>query len=279
VANGAVANRYGPPHRAGEPRYQVSPLLAVDYLAFNAQRPLFSDPRLRKAVNFALDRRAISETYGWPAADHYIPPGMPGHRNTHLYPTGRPDLAQARTLARGRGGRAVLDVCKIPYCTQWARIIRRNLAEIGIDVVVRVSSDPLAQARASGADMLLTRMSASFNRYYYQDPVTFLENVLAHPRSRTRLRREVTSECQNCGVPPGWFRSRDLERKLERIRRLGGREREFAAGALDLEIARAAPAAVLGSETYAQLLSARIGCQTFQPLYFGVDLAALCMRE
>jgi hypothetical protein len=144
---------------------------------------------------------------------------------------------------------------------------------------VRVSSAPLARAAAEGADMLLTRMSASFNRPYYQDPVTFLENVLAHPRSRTRLRREVTSDCPYCGVPPGWFRSRDFERKLERIRRLGGREREAAAATLDLEIARAAPGAVLVSETYAQFFTARMGCQTFQPLYFGVDLAALCIRE
>ena len=279
VANGKIANRYGPPHRAGAPHLHISPMLAVDYLAFNAHRPLFSDARLRKAVNFAIDRRAISETYGWPATDHYLPPGMPGYRNAHLYPTGRPDLARARTLARGRGGRAVLYVCKIPYCTQWASIIRRNLAEIGIDVVVRVSSDPVARAGATGADMLLTRMSASFNRSYYQDPVTFLENVLAHPRSRTRLRQEVTSDCQFCGVPPGWFRTRDFERKLGRIRPLGGQARESAAGTLDLEIARAAPGAVLGSETYSQLLSARMGCQTFQPLYFGVDLAALCMRE
>ncbi len=127
--------------------------------------------------------------------------------------------------------------------------------------------------------MLLTRMSASFNRSYYQDPVTFLENVLALPRSRTRLRREVTADCptaacRRAGSVPGRF-----ERKLERIRRLGGREREAAAGALDLEIARAAPGAVLVSETYTQFFSARMGCQTFQPLYFGVDIAALCMRE
>jgi DNA-binding SARP family transcriptional activator/ABC-type transport system substrate-binding protein/streptogramin lyase len=280
VANGSVANRYGPPHQAGAPRLQVSPLLAIDYLVFNARRPLFSDARLRKAVNFAIDRRAISETYGWPAADHYIPPGMPGYRNAHLYPTGRPDLARARALARGRGGRAVLHVCgDTPLCTQWARIIRGNLAEIGIEVVVRVSSDPLARAAAEGADMVLARMSASFDRSYYQDPVTFLENLLAVPRSRTRLRREVTAECFPCGVPPGWFRTRRFERKLERIRRLGGREREAAAGTLDLEIARTAPGAVLVSETVSQFFSARMGCQTFQPLYFGVDLAALCMRE
>ena len=280
VANGSVADRYGPPHRAGSPRFLVSPLLAIDYLAFNAQRPLFSDARLRRAVNFALDRRAISDTYGWPPADHYLPPGMPGYRNAHLYPTGRPDLVRARALARGRGGRAVLHVCgDAPYCTQWARIIRSSLAAIGIEVVVRVSSDPLARAAAQGADMLLTRTSASFNRSYYQDPVTFLENALAVPRSRTRLRREVTADCPFCGVPPGWFRTKRFERELERIRRLGGREREDAAGSLDFEIARAAPGAVLVSETFSQFFSARMGCQTFQPLYFGVDLAALCMRE
>jgi DNA-binding SARP family transcriptional activator/ABC-type transport system substrate-binding protein len=279
VANGPVADRYGPPNRDGAPRFLVTPVLAINYLAFNARRPLFSDPRLRRAVNFALDRRAISDTYAWPPADHLLPPGMPGHRDSHLYPLGRPNLERARALARGRGGRAVLHVCRdAPYCKQWARVIRRSLAAIGIEVVVRVSPDPLARATSAPADMLLTRISATFPSYY-QDPVTFLENVLALPRSRTRLRGETTVGCPYCGVPPGWFRSRDFERKLERIRRLGGRERESAAGALDLEIARAAPGAVLVSETYSHFFSARMGCQTFQPLYFGVDLAALCMRE
>ena len=75
-------------------------------------------------------------------------------------------------------------------------------------------------------------------------------------------------------MPSGRF-----ERELERIGRLGGAEREAAAGALDLDIARAAPGAVLLSETVTAFFSARIGCQTFQPLYFGVDIAALCMRE
>jgi DNA-binding SARP family transcriptional activator/ABC-type transport system substrate-binding protein len=280
VANGPFAKRYGPPHRDGAPRFLVSPQLAIDYLAFNARRPLFSDPRLRRAVNFALDRRAISDTYGWPAADHLLPPATPGYRDSHLYPLGRPDLERARALARGYRGRAVLEVCDVPYCTQWARIIRKNLAAIGIQVVVHVSSEPFARARARSApaDMLLTRISATFPSSY-QDPVTFLENVLALPRSRTRLRKQAMANCPFCGVPPGWSPTRHFERELERIRRLGSPEREAAAGTLDLEIARAAPGAVLVSETYAQLFSARIGCQTFQPLYFGVDIAALCLRN
>jgi hypothetical protein len=141
-----------------------------------------------------------------------------------------------------------------------------------------VSSDPLARASAEDADMLLTRASATFPSSY-QDPVTFLENVLGVPRSRTSLRQQARAGCPLCDVPPGWFSVGRFARKLERIRQLGGREREAAAGALDLELARAAPGAVLVSETYAQLFSARMGCQKFQPLYFGVDIAALCMRE
>ena len=278
---GALADRYGPPHRAGSPRFFVSPLLAIDYIALNAQRPLFSDPRLRRAVNFALDRRAIADTYGWPPADHYLPPGMPGYRNAHLYPAGRPDLARARALARGRGGRAVLHVCDIPHCTQWARIIRRNLAAIGIEVVVRVSSDPLARAQRGGA----RRHAADEDERELQPPLLPGPRHVPRKRARASRAREHSSggrprptvpiaACRRAGSDTKRF-----ERKLERIRRLGGREREAAAGALDLEIARAAPGAVLVSETYTQFFSARMGCQTFQPLYFGVDLAALCMRE
>jgi DNA-binding SARP family transcriptional activator/ABC-type transport system substrate-binding protein len=279
LANGRSADRYGPPRREGKPQFLVSPVLAIDYLAFNTRSPLFADARMRRAVNFALDRRAIADTYGWPPADHYLPPAMPGYRDSHLYPIGHPDLEQARALANGRGGRAVLHVCKpAPSCRQWARIIRGNLAKIGIDVGIRASSDPLARASAEGGDMLLTRASATFPSSY-QDPVTFLENAFAMPRSQTPLRKQAAADCPGCGIPPGWFPGGRLERELERIRQLDGREREAAAGALDLELARAAPGAVLMSETIAQLFSARMGCQKFQPLYFGVDIAALCARD
>jgi DNA-binding SARP family transcriptional activator/ABC-type transport system substrate-binding protein len=278
VANLPIAHRYGPPRREGKPEFFARPVLAIDYLAFNARSPLFADARVRRAVNFALDRRAIAKTYGWPPADHYLPPAMPGYRDSHLYPLARPNLERARKLAHGRGGRAVLHVCDVPSCTQWGRIIRGNLAAIGIEVDVRKSSDPLARAQTEGGDMLLTRMSATFPSSY-QDPVTFLENTFAMPRSRTRLRQTARDGCPGCEMPPGWFAGARFERELERIRGLGGREREAAAGALDLEIARAAPGAVLMSETYAQLFSAQMGCQKFQPLYFGVDIAALCMRE
>ena len=257
----------------------MSPLLAVRYLAFNRRSPLFADARVRRAVNFALDRRALADLFGWPPADHYLPPAMPGYRDSHLYPLGRPDLERARALARGRGGRAVLHVCQYTYCKQFAGIIRANLAAIGIQVTVKAARDPGARASAEGGDMLLTQLSAAFPSYY-QDPVTFLENTLATPRSRARLRRVGPSRFDDRPVvPPGWLPGGRFQRELEQIGRLGGPDREAAAGALDLEIARAAPGAVLLSETVTAFFSARMGCQTFQPLYYGVDIAALCMHD
>jgi DNA-binding SARP family transcriptional activator/ABC-type transport system substrate-binding protein len=279
VANGPLADRYDSKQQEGEPRFLVSPNPAIHYLAFNMRAPLFSDTRVRRAVNFAIDRRALQDTYGWPAADHYLPPAVPGYRDTHVYLLERPDLERASALARGHGGSAVLHACNGTYCKQFARIIKGNLAAIGIQVVVRASPDPTARASAEGGDMILTQASASFPSSY-PDPVTFLENVFSLPRSRTPLRQAVRAGwCPPCDIPPGWFVGDRFERELERIRELGGREREAAAGALDLELARAAPGAVLLSETYSELFSARMGCQKFQPLYYGVDIAALCLRE
>ena len=173
----------------------------------------------------------------------------------------------------------MLYTCDVPFCKEWAQLIRRNLARIGINVTTRKFVDPIARARRKGAraDMLFTKMTASWPSSY-PDAVTFLANVLETSGSADRLRRAVAGYC-NCGTPSDWYDNAELEARLERIGRLGGVRREAAAGALDLELARDAPGAVLATETTSSFFSERVGCQTFQPLYFGVDIAALaCAR-
>src|SRR5690348_6887597 len=59
--------------------------------------------------------------------DHYLPPGMPGFRDTHVYPL-TPDVAKARQLAQGRGKTAVLYTCSQPPCPEEARIVKSDLA-------------------------------------------------------------------------------------------------------------------------------------------------------
>jgi peptide/nickel transport system substrate-binding protein len=276
---GPLQSRYGRA-RDGQPqRFFLPAHLGTVYLAFNTRRGLFAERRMRRAVNFALDRPVIAATYGYLPADHYLPPGMPGHARADVFPTDGPDLARARALTRGRGGRAVLYTCDVAFCKEWAQMIRRDLARIGIDVKTRQFPDPIARARRTGArtDMLLTKMTASWPSSY-PDPVTFLANVLETPGSADRIRRAVAAYC-NCGTPGDWYDNAKLEARLERIGRLGGVRREAAAGALDVDLARDAPGAVLATETTSAFFSERVGCQTFQPLYFGVDIAALCLRK
>ena len=106
---------YGPGSKAakqGHQRYFVSPVLGGRWLIMNASRPLFSHVRLRRAVNYAIDRPALvaqglrfanGSPYwaGTPSAD-YIPASMAGAKNFHLYPVNGPDLRRAKRIA-GRG--------------------------------------------------------------------------------------------------------------------------------------------------------------------------------
>ena len=71
----------------------------VDLLAFNTRRPLFRDARLRRAVNYALDRPALAGIYGEAVTDRYVPPAVPGARRSAVYPLSGPDLVRARALA------------------------------------------------------------------------------------------------------------------------------------------------------------------------------------
>ena len=66
VAPGDAARieaRYGPASpaaRNGRQQYFVNPQLSLDYIVLNAHRPLFRNVRLRQAVNYAIDRRALT---------------------------------------------------------------------------------------------------------------------------------------------------------------------------------------------------------------------------
>jgi ABC-type transport system substrate-binding protein len=84
----------------------------LDAIMFNTSRPAFSSARLRRAVNYAIDRGALAREGLWnglPArpTDQYVPPTLQGFRDVRIYPMS-PDLARARALAGPRRRRVVL---------------------------------------------------------------------------------------------------------------------------------------------------------------------------
>jgi YVTN family beta-propeller protein len=89
----------------------------TDFFQFNTTLPPFDDVRVRRAFNFALDRRAIVRMYGGPdlasPACQVLPPGSLGYRRYCPYTRNprsaggwtAPDLGRARRLVAASGTR------------------------------------------------------------------------------------------------------------------------------------------------------------------------------
>ena len=262
-----LAARYGPDSdmaRAGHQQYFVEPGLSTVALMFNTTRPPFDDVRLRRAVNFAIDRRALARlafafAQGRPT-DQYLPPGMPGFRDAAIYPLGGPNLSRARSLAGHRHESAVLYTCNLPACAQMAQILTSNLGRIGITLETRrfpySRFFDLMQRPGEHFDLAPWGWAADF-----PDPSNFIN-----------LQFESDEEL----VPT--FHDPNLDARMRAAARLSGASRLDAYARLDRDLAaRAAPAAAYASGTSIKLFSSRVGCQLDQPI-FGMDLGALCIR-
>jgi YVTN family beta-propeller protein len=263
--------RYGPQSddaRAGQQRFFSQPSLSLGFMLLNTQRPLFSSARIRRAVNYAIDREALArrplpESSGKPT-DQYLPPGMRGYSDAPIYPLGGPDVAKAKRLAGGRGGRAVMWTCNGPVCKRNAEIVRANLKAIGIDVEIRQFSDEKLFVdklpRPGGSwDIVDSRWYAD-----YADPFETISFLFDPTVKKT--------------IDFGGFDDPRFEAEMRAAARLSGPRRYRAYGRLDAELARRdPPVAAYANESNDYLFSARMGCEIDQPVY-GIDLAALCVR-
>ena len=265
VENAArLARRYG----VNKAQFFVIPAPGVRMLALNASRPLFkANVKLRQAVNFAVDRRALTREFGAYAGtvtDQYLPSTMPGHVPARIYPLSGPDLKKARALANGnrRSRRAVLYTLAAPVELAQAEILKRNLAAIGIELEIqRFPIALLFQKLATpGEPFDIGRINWGF-----VDPS--LLGFLFDGRTIGR---------------PGfgnwsYFDSPTFNRKLDRASKLPlGPERSRAYGQIDVELSRdAAPAIPYGVANAFTLVSSRVGCVVANP---SLDFTAVCLK-
>jgi YVTN family beta-propeller protein len=262
-----LAARYGtgsPAAARGAQQYYANPSDQLDYFVLNTHRPLFSDARMRRAVNYAIDRRALAQRGDrfnpLPAhpTGHYLAPGMPGFRDAHVYPL-TPDVVKARKLVRGGQRTAVLYTCNSSPCPEQAQIVKNDLAAIGLHV--HIKKIPFATYFTT-----LGKPGDPFDLAWdgwlpdYIDPAAMLNSLLA-----------------DSSFGPT-FDDPAYRRRLAAASRLSGPERYLTYGRLDLELARdAAPLAAFDNLSDDDFFAARIGCQTYG--IYGMDLAALCIRR
>ena len=264
---GDIARRYASedPNSPGKPRYAGLRLPALRWLAFNTQRGPFVDIDARRAINALLDRSALAAADGGLPTDQYLPPALMGsEKDHHLYPVHEPDVALARKLWASRADRVVLLTCKSPLCTEQANILRRDFAQLGVTLAVRTVTDQY-NVPAGNADL---RLENWFLDEY--DP----SNLLGPPDSPEAVLFATDPPLNGFGN-----HSVQMEHQADAAQRLSGDRRHDAYAALAQEALRTwAPWAVFEQVGQPAFFSARLGCISSSPAYFGIDIARLCIR-
>jgi ABC-type transport system substrate-binding protein len=227
-------------------RLYVRPMPVVFALSFNPHSPLFDgNPDLARAINFALDRPALIRAWG-PYAGHptarLLPAGSPGYGTRSPYPLDGPHLDTARLLAADnlRSGKATLLVNS--GFQGVGEEVEAELARIGLDVTVAVS----IRFASPTPDLELTGWRAD-----YPDPAATFAYIALAP---------------------------SFSAELAHARSAAGSKRARSFAQLDEDVMTQVPPAAPFMAANARLLvSARTHCFQWN-LYYGVDLAALCVR-
>jgi ABC-type oligopeptide transport system substrate-binding subunit len=255
-----LAKRYGVNKPGG--RFFVAPGAGLRVFHLNTSRPLFrKNPKLRQAVNFAVDRKALAREAGFLGeipTDQYLLPGSPGHKDERIYPLKRPNLKKALALAKGRtrGGRAVLYTTTMTVDISQAQILQKNLRAIGLDLEIRTG---IPAERLAGEPFDLARV-----RWFGGSP----ESLAFWFDGRT------------IGQPGfgnlSYFNSPKYNRLLDEASRLTGAARLRAYGELDVQISRdAAPMIPVSRVSTFAFVSSRVGCVVMNP---ALDLTAVCLK-
>ena len=117
------------------------PALITYYLALNNQKPRFRDPRVRRALNFAVDVEQIAKVIypGEVALSHGpVPPGLPGYRENGKPHGFHPD--SARSLLRAAGAENLsFDVYfrSLALNQRFLEAVQANLADVGVTMNLR----------------------------------------------------------------------------------------------------------------------------------------------
>jgi peptide/nickel transport system substrate-binding protein len=243
-----LAKRYG----INKSQYWVTASFFLREFILSRDRGLFrNNVKLRQAVNFAVDRKALVREGGpggGTPTDQYLLPAVSGYKDERIYPLKGPDLRRAKALAKGntRGGKAVLYTIDLPRDVAEAQILKQNLKAIGIEVEVRAF------------------------------PVTLYFQKVRTPGEPWDLARIQQGGFRDPAYLNDWFPELPkYNRLLYRASRLTGEARYRAYGELDVQISsEVAPEVPISTVNWPTFVSPRVGC-VVNPM---LDLTAVCLK-
>jgi len=228
----------------------LNPSFAIWFLPMNTRLAPFDDPRVRRALNMAVDRRAVVKLYGGPRlaqpSCQVLPPGLPGYQPYCPYLL---DLPAARRLV-AESGTAGQAVTLVTDDSPVARAIGTYLLDVLRDLgfVPRLRSLS-ANVQFTYIQNTRNQVQVSLTNWYsdYPSASTFLGGVFG-----CSAFRPGSDASPNIS---GWC-DPAMDRGLEAA--LADPAGAARLAALDRQVTDAAPAAVLFNPMYVDIVSARV---------------------
>ena len=138
-------------------RVHTNPALALWFLPMNTRERPFDDPRVRRAVNLALDRNAAVKLFGGPRlatpSCQILPPGLPGYAP---YCPFAHDMAAAQALVAASGAAGTTVTLVIDNSA-----VQRALGTYVLDVLRQLGFD--ARLRVLSANLQFTFIQNTAN--------------------------------------------------------------------------------------------------------------------
>jgi ABC-type oligopeptide transport system substrate-binding subunit len=250
-----LAAKYGITRR-GEGQFRVAYGFSTYFFAFNHRRPAFAGPGqipLKKAINFAIDRRAIAglEKWGFLSSrrtDQMVAPPLAA--DASVYPITGAAIAKARKwLAKAKWKPDKLVLRAPTGLVAETGIFTYNLKRIGIDVEVKVVGLDDDERASNDWDVTFGAWGPD-----YPDAQSYFVFLF------------------------GYYGIRTHDGRMARLDKLPGEARRDAWARFDAELMRDDPPwAPYLHESFRILISKSFGCFIWHPVY-SVDYAAACKK-
>ena len=271
--------KYGPngTQSGSNQQFFITPIAAVDYLALNTSRPAFSNPLVRQAVNYAIDRTELLKPSGYGAGvptDKYLPPQIAGSSDEKtVYPT-TANLAKAQSLmqqAKSQGVKtpitAVLYTCNQEPCPDRAAVLQQELQKIGINVQIKQFARAIQFQKEGVKGEPFDIADEGWVADYY-DAYDFI-NILLNGEHIPATN----------GNNFAYFNNAEANQKMDAANKLTGTARAQAYGNLATWISQTqAPWAARDFSTNHDFFSAKVGCEVNAASY-GFALNTICLRQ
>jgi peptide/nickel transport system substrate-binding protein len=250
--------------RAGDAEHVHAYIVQTTFGAFlDTTRPPFDDVRVRRAMNFAVDRRTAARLFGGPARTQMscqiLPSGMAGYRPYCPYTLGGgpgyrgPDLDRARRLvsASHTAGQTV-SVAGDPQNKAFSELFARTLRALHYRTTLKIFSDSGTYYRTIGSPG--SRWQIGFYGWVqdYPAPADLLDVAIG------------------CGSPfdPSHFCDATVEKAVHRALQLQSSNPAAASlqwARIDRMVTDAAPWIAAFSERDQDFVSARVGNYQHNP--------------